>query len=109
MRKKLWEKMLLPTLPLAPDLAIEQLATIDNVCGRDIKNAVVKAAIKTAINGETLITQKNLEDSIHDIIEANKEVTQQSSGSLSPDKKETIEKTIKRKLRQGKVRHVKMQ
>jgi hypothetical protein len=39
---------------------------IDNACGRDIK----KAAIKTAVNGETPITQKNFEDSIHNIIGA---------------------------------------
>jgi AAA+ superfamily predicted ATPase len=106
MRVKLWQKMLIPTLPLASGISIEKLAEIDDICGRDIKNAVVKAATKTAINGEASISQKALEDSIQDIIASNKEVTQKPD--FSPEKKQSIEKAIRRKLRHGQVSHVKL-
>jgi ATP-dependent 26S proteasome regulatory subunit len=108
LRKKLWEKMLLPTLPLSADVNMENLAKVEDVCGRDIKNAIIKAATKTAINGEELITQRILEESIQDIIMANQEVTQNRTSSLSGEKQKQVEATIKRKLRHGQVRHVKL-
>jgi ATP-dependent 26S proteasome regulatory subunit len=108
LRKKLWEKMLPPTLPLATDINMENLAKIEDVCGRDIKNAIIKAATKTAINGDEVITQRFLEESIQDIITANKEVTQNKVPSLSDEKKKQIETTIKRKLRHGQVRSVRL-
>jgi AAA+ superfamily predicted ATPase len=109
MRKKLWEKMLLPTLPLATDINVEHLAKIEDVCGRDIKNAIIKSATKTAIDGRDIITNRILEESIQDIIAANKEVTQNKMSSFSDEKKKQIETTIKRKLRHKQVRRVKLQ
>jgi AAA+ superfamily predicted ATPase len=75
MRKKLWKIMLLPGLPLNKTIDIDALAKIEDVCGRDIKNAVVKAAIKTAIDGSRFITQEILVETIESIIVSNKEIT----------------------------------
>lgn len=47
-RIKIWQKHLPTELPLAKSVDVEELAKIDNVCGRDIKNAVIDAAIRTA-------------------------------------------------------------
>jgi ATP-dependent 26S proteasome regulatory subunit len=95
MRKKLWQIMLLPQLPLDANINLDQLASIEDICGRDIKNAVVKAAIKTAIDGETLITQQVLEASLTAIMEANYEIT---GKPLSEEEKKEIGKKVKKKL-----------
>jgi len=97
MRKKLWKIMLLPTLPLEAGVDIDKLSSIENICGRDIKNTVVKAAIKTAVENEICITQQVLEDTLKSIIESNNEVT----GTLSEEEKKEIGEKIKKKLRKS--------
>jgi ATP-dependent 26S proteasome regulatory subunit len=67
MRKKLWGIMLLPQLTLST-INIEKLAAIDNVCGRDIKNVIIKTGIQTAIDNKAYITQKTLEETLASII-----------------------------------------
>jgi ATP-dependent 26S proteasome regulatory subunit len=104
MRKALWKKMLLDTLPLDSQINAEQLSEIDDICGRDIKNAVVKAAIKVAIDGDTAITQKTLEDSIHAIIESNKEIKSEPKGNLTDAEKKDIGHKIKLQLKKDKIR-----
>jgi AAA+ superfamily predicted ATPase len=106
MRKRLWNKMLLPSLPLDNDIDSEKLSEIEGVCGRDIKNAVVKAAIKTAIEGFSSISQQILESSISSIIESNRQVIQNGSGiTLTETEKKALGKKIKLQLR--KERHKK--
>jgi ATP-dependent 26S proteasome regulatory subunit len=98
MRKKLWQLMLLPQLPLDADIDIDKLASIEDICGRDIKNTVVKAAIKTAIDNEAAITQQVLENTLKSIIESNNEV---AGKPLSEDEKKEIGKKIKKKLEEN--------
>ena len=100
MRKKLWEIMLLPQLPIDADIDINKLASIEDICGRDIKNTVVKAAIKTAIDNKISITQQLLEDTLNSIIESNKGI----ANSLSEEEKKEISKKIRYKLRTRRVR-----
>lgn len=48
-RAKIWKQHLPDTLPLKDDVNISVLAEeIDDICGRDIKNAVIDAALKVA-------------------------------------------------------------
>jgi ATP-dependent 26S proteasome regulatory subunit len=96
MRKKLWEIMLLPGLPLDNNLDVEKLALIDDVCGRDIKNAVVKAAIQCAIDNEPCITEHILEETLRSIIESNRQVT---GRDLSETERLEIGKKVSRHLR----------
>jgi ATP-dependent 26S proteasome regulatory subunit len=100
MRKKLWEIMLLPQLPLDGNVDTEELSLIDDVCGRDIKNAIVKAAVKTAIDNEPFITHKNLHETLCSIVESNRQVT----GKLSESEKMEIGKQIQRKLHKRRIR-----
>jgi ATP-dependent 26S proteasome regulatory subunit len=102
-RKKLWEKMLLPSLPLAA-VNTDELAAIEDVCGRDIKNAVVKAAIKAAINGDVQITQQDLSSAINDIITSNNEVKESGMSKLSDSEKMRVGWQIRQKLRKGAYR-----
>jgi hypothetical protein len=60
----------------------------------------VKAAIKTAIDGEHIITQKSLEDSMKAIVDANREV----AGKLSAEEKQELGKQVKRQIRKDKIR-----
>jgi len=75
LRKKLWESMLLDTLPLNPDVDTEKLSAVEDVCGRDIKNAIIRTAQKTAIENFHDITHSVLEESIKDIIKSNQGIT----------------------------------
>ena len=48
-RRKIWQQHLPAQLPLQDDVNLQLLAEeIDDICGRDIKNAVIDAALKTA-------------------------------------------------------------
>ncbi|MDR1380876.1 MAG: hypothetical protein LBJ47_05285, partial [Tannerella sp.] len=79
---------------------LDKLSEIDDICGRDIKNAVVKAAIKTAIDGEELIKQVTLETAIKDIIDSNNEIKKRMPQKLSSEEKTEIEKKLSAKLKE---------
>lgn len=51
-RKIIWQKHLPDALPLTEDVSVDRLAEeVDDVCGRDIKNAVIQAAVEAALHG----------------------------------------------------------
>ncbi|WP_155549542.1 ATP-binding protein [Amycolatopsis camponoti] len=50
-RKEIWSKHLPAELPLAADVDVDALAAIDGVTGRDIKEAVLRAAVSAARRG----------------------------------------------------------
>lgn len=66
-RKIIWQKHFVEKLPLSNDVNIETLAKIDDVCGRDIKNAVIQAAINARFNGKDFLELQDFIDSIHSI------------------------------------------
>ncbi len=47
-RREIWIRHLPPQLPLASDVSADELAKLDGICGRDIKNAVIDAALRVA-------------------------------------------------------------
>jgi SpoVK/Ycf46/Vps4 family AAA+-type ATPase len=47
-RARIWNWHLTEELPLAADVTVEALSEIEDLCGRDIKNAVIGAAIDAA-------------------------------------------------------------
>jgi len=62
-RRLIWERHLPEQLPLAPDVRPDELARLDGLCGRDIKNAVIDAALRVARS------RKNRID-MHDLVQA---------------------------------------
>jgi AAA+ superfamily predicted ATPase len=100
LRRHLWENMLTLPLPLAPDIDFDKLSDVENVVGRDIKNAVVKAAVSTAINSAEALTQSALIDAINEIIVSNKEMDSGGAQKLSETEKREIGAKIRRKLRE---------
>jgi len=59
-RRRIWELHLPAELPGSRDVNLDQLATLDDVCGRDIKNAVIDAALRAARSGKDLVEQDDL-------------------------------------------------
>jgi len=100
LRKKLWESMLLDTLPLDINIDTEKLSTFEDICGRDIKNAIIRAAQKTAIEDSPYITQVVLEKSIIEIINSNQDVRNDDSSKII--NKNELKNKIKRAMRRTK-------
>jgi SpoVK/Ycf46/Vps4 family AAA+-type ATPase len=50
-RREIWRGKLIPELPLAEPADLDALAAIDDVCGREIKDAVIQAANRAACEG----------------------------------------------------------
>lgn len=53
-RKKIWEQHLPSSLPLAPDVSLDALSEIGDLCGRDIRNAVIQSAVRAALDKRTV-------------------------------------------------------
>lgn len=95
-RCEIWRRHLLPTLPLAPDVYAERLASLaEDVCGRDIRNAVIDAAVRAALVGRTALNEHDFLNAIERIRKARIKVPGPKARALTPE--ETVE--IKQKLR----------
>lgn len=95
----IWKKHLPPEIPLSNDFDLKPVAHIDDVCGRDIKNAVIDAAMRAARLKQEYITTQDLLDSIHRIKKARINTLQDSENTdISPEEKEAIKTKIKRTL-----------
>jgi ATP-dependent 26S proteasome regulatory subunit len=69
-RTQIWRNHLVPQLPLAEDVSIERLALYaEDVCGRDIKNAIIDAAVKAAQHRKSRIDYHDLTSAIDRIRE----------------------------------------
>ena len=69
LRQRIWETHLLPkkinghmlSIPLAGDVDIRELAKKYELCGRDIRNAVVDACVESCLRGKLEVDQECLE------------------------------------------------
>jgi len=59
-RRKIWEKHLPAELPGSREVNLDELARLDGLCGRDIKNAVIDAALRAARCGKESIDHDDL-------------------------------------------------
>lgn len=95
-RKKIWEKHLPDKMPKAKDVLVEELAKVDDVCGRDIKNAVIDAAMRAARKGKILIELTDLIRSIKGIKKSRINIySDDRSEELTPQEKNLIGEKIK--------------
>ncbi len=70
-REAIWRNHLPPKLPTSEDVSVHELARSESrMCGRDIKNVVVKAATQAAIEGKQVVTQDDLLRAVQTIISA---------------------------------------
>ena len=68
-RKLIWKRHLPDALPLAPNVSIDELAAVENIVGRDIKQAVIIAAVAAAGRGSECVTQTDLMNSLKLILD----------------------------------------
>ena len=84
-------------MPTAADVDPATLAErFSNVCGRDIKNAVIDAAVRAAVAGADGVTARSLEDAIERVIAARIEPRVRR---LSTEEKTSISEKIRNELR----------
>lgn len=92
-RREIWKRHLPNKLPLSYDVSLEILAQVEDVCGRDIKNAVIDAAMRVARKSKQIVELSDLLDSIERIKSARINVTE--SKKLSPQIREQISQQLK--------------
>jgi ATP-dependent 26S proteasome regulatory subunit len=79
-RREIWRRHLVPQLPLAENVSPDQLAAYaDDICGRDIRNAVVDAAVRGARYGKDHVEQRDLIEAV-DRIKAARVVVKSHEG-----------------------------
>lgn len=69
-RLQIWKRHLPAQLPLHQDVSIESLAKIEDVCGRDIKSAVLDAALRAARMGKGILDAGDLESAMQRVKQA---------------------------------------
>jgi AAA+ superfamily predicted ATPase len=63
-RRRIWATHLPAELPLADDVSPEELAEVETLCGREIRNAVIEAALQAAMNDAPHVSRLDLIESI---------------------------------------------
>jgi len=96
-RRKIWERHLPAQLPLS-EVSTGELAKIEDICGRDIKNAVIDAATLVAQSGGESIKFKDLVDSVERIKASRIALNPIQGNELSEKEKELVEKKVKDSL-----------
>lgn len=96
-RATIWKKHLPEKLPLSTSVSIEELALIEDVCGRDIKNAVIDAAIRTARYKKECVERKELIEAINRIKSA-RISTSVNSRKLTPEEEAKVKEQLKTAL-----------
>ncbi|MEM8721849.1 MAG: ATP-binding protein [Cyanobacteria bacterium P01_G01_bin.39] len=99
-RYRIWQNHLPEKLPLADDVSLEKLAEISDICGRDIREAVIDASIKTALEQvnkglNPLDSQIKLSTLVQAIEQKKSERINQSSRQLNPEEKEEVLDKVK--------------
>jgi ATP-dependent 26S proteasome regulatory subunit len=97
-RLVIWQRHIPEELPLESnidfDTFLDTLAQVDDMCGRDIKNAVLDAAMRAARIRKNFIELKDLIEAIERIKAARITVTS-SSRELEPTEKEEVSKKLR--------------
>ena len=96
-RAVIWRKHLPGKLPLAANVSIEKLAEIEDVCGRDIKNAVIDAAIRTARYNKECVEMQELIEAINRIKSARISASV-NSRKLTPEEEAKVKEKLKEAL-----------
>ena len=91
-RKKIWNIHLPEKLPKDQSVDLDALAQIDDICGRDIKNAVIDAATRAAIKGQKQVCYQDLWAAIERIKKARIKESPQMKVLEGEEKKQMEEK-----------------
>lgn len=96
-RKKIWQNHLPPELPLAADVSIDRLAEIEDICGRDIRNAVIQSAVNAAIHNR-IVDYQTLASQLDAIKKSRQKTSAPSGRELTEEEKLKLGNAIKKSL-----------
>jgi SpoVK/Ycf46/Vps4 family AAA+-type ATPase len=92
-RHLIWESLIPNDLPLEDDVCLRRLSQVDDVCGRDIRNAIIDAALRAAERGGKGIKHVDLEDALL-LIKARRTKPSLSVHRLSRDEQKAVDSQI---------------
>jgi SpoVK/Ycf46/Vps4 family AAA+-type ATPase len=95
-RSAIWRKLLIPDLPLEPDLDIDRLsAATEGFSGREIKLAVLTAAERAAVAEHDTVTLADFESAIAQLKTAREQLTSEPPRPPTPEEQTMIESDLK--------------
>lgn len=94
-RGRIWRAHFPAELPLSSDVDTADLAKMEGLCGREIKNAVIDAALRVAMHGRDRITPSDLQESIKNILASKiRPLSEQTSHVLSAEDQNIVRAAI---------------
>ncbi len=106
-RREIWSRHLPPQLPLAPDVTPESLAYIEGICGRDIKNAVIDAAVRVATRHKAYVERSDLVEAIERIRAARVTEEAEVSRESTLEEKEEMARKVTVQLQRERKQEIK--
>jgi SpoVK/Ycf46/Vps4 family AAA+-type ATPase len=102
-RREIWQQHLPPELPLTADVSVDELAKVDDVCGREIREAVIDGANRVALKAKKqgkhprkgVVELKDLQEAI---ARKKAERITPRSNNLSPGEKEQVRQKVQAAL-----------
>ncbi|HBE16587.1 MAG TPA: ATP-binding protein [Cyanobacteria bacterium UBA11367] len=102
-RREIWRQHLPIKMPLSPNVLIDELAKVDNVCGREVREAVIDAANRAALKAKKqgkhprdgIVEMKDLLDAIER--KKAERITNRTS-NLTPEEKEEVRQKVQTAL-----------
>lgn len=92
-RCDIWALHMPEALPIDLDVDVHELAKYEGMCGRDIKNIVVQAALSAAISGASTVSLCDFEEAIEEVLQSKQSLRDRSSGEpLSQEQQDGIAK-----------------
>ncbi|MET8760672.1 ATP-binding protein [Lentzea sp. NPDC004782] len=94
-RIAIWRKLLVPDLPLDPDVDVARLcAATDGFSGREIKLAILVAAERAAVGDRQAVTHSDLDTAIAQIKKAQEQLSAPQGRPATPEERQAIEASL---------------
>ncbi len=101
-RREIWRIHLPEELPLGEDVSPQILASeVTDVCGRDIKNAVIDAAVRSARQGKDMVEQKDLLEAVERIRKARVNLRRRRPRPLTSEETEDVKDRLRSAIESG--------
>ncbi|MEU5316702.1 ATP-binding protein [Streptomyces sp. NPDC021056] len=97
-RLRIWRTHLPGALPLHEDVSVDELADVPEVSGRDIKTAVILAAVGTARRHEKAVSREALLTALEQQRAATPETEESQDGRLSEQARESVAAQLRARL-----------
>lgn len=96
-RLMIWRTLLVPSLPLAPDIVIDDLAAAtEGFSGREIKMAILAAAERAAVADRPVVERADLDVAIARIVATRTELAEAHGRPATPEERAAIEAELGR-------------